>query len=364
MGKTLLIVGAGLSHGSLGLPADKDFLDRTINKIQSNCFLDLALNKLYPQRGEHWKNYRLEIVWSEIFSNSENPKVILLPNEIETIYNHLRNSAAKELNKQCKGYYSFFQYEDDENKTPYEYLFKFAEWELTKLVHETYNQILAEDKKGIYRTLLDYCKGLNDDLEIISFNYDTLLEQALGNYYYEGFEFDDSNEVKGTKIIKPHGSVNWLHKINLNSQRQGGLFYRGSYSFSDFGYEKGYFCTPGIVGLIDKKQEFQDLKNPFLNIVAAMRRSVEEADRIVIIGYAFPSGDRHIRGILRDAKENRQRERRESIKKIFVVCSLEPNEIVNLKVDLNDIFYVNEEDVEIVSQRWEDWVKKLAKSFV
>ena len=74
--KVLLIVGAGLSFGSLRLPMDGDFLERKYNEIikEERFFLNTALNRLYSYGivSLHWKGYRLEIVWSEIAANFKN----------------------------------------------------------------------------------------------------------------------------------------------------------------------------------------------------------------------------------------------------------------------------------------------------
>jgi len=362
MSKVLLIVGAGLSQGSLGLPADKDFLDRNIREIEDNFFLCLALEKLYPRRGMHWKDFRLEIVWSEIVGNQKNPKIVLMPNEIENIYNKLKSLARSEqITKQKRTYYSYFQYENDVSKTPYEYLFEFAEWELTKLVQKTFTRTLPAEKKGIYQQLIEHCVGVGNSLEIVSFNYDTLIEQALDKFYYSSFTIPP----EGIKVIKPHGSINWYQDINLEYPSEPEeLVSTSDLSLDDFGFEKNRFYKHGIVGLIDKKFEKRTARRSNFEIgLSDLRSSIEQSDSIFIVGYSFPSGDRHIRGMLRAAKSNMQLHKVDPIKNILLVRPLASDEsIEDLKANLNDIFFVEKDKIEIIPEKWENWAEQISKN--
>ncbi len=354
MSNVVLILGAGCSAGSVGLPVDKDFLRRTANS--KKYFLQKALNKLYQPDGVsdyHWSSYRLEIAWSEIYANQKTPKIILKPEEIEEIYQQLRQYADDERNeKRKKKYYSFFQYDDEQSRSPYEYLFKFAEWELRTTVFEECNKKLPDDKKHLYEKLLEYCKALGDKLEIVSFNYDTLIEEALQNCYYLGLE----DKSEGLGIVKPHGSVNWMRmgpRMDWNS----------SYSLVDFGYENNILCEPLLLGLIDKKQDaLKDFENfPFSEILKCMHQSLWEAHVVVIIGYSFPTGDRHVRNILKKVKSNRKN-RDLPLEKIIMVSHSQDSEVNNIKADLRELFYINDDNIEVRTERWEEWILSVLKT--
>jgi hypothetical protein len=52
---------------------------------------------------------------------------------------------------------------------------------------------------------------------LVTFNYDTLLEEAVGKYPVE-IKIDAINKYISNfyKVIKPHGSINWAHEVNVS----------------------------------------------------------------------------------------------------------------------------------------------------
>lgn len=74
--------------------------------------------------------------------------------------------------------------------------------------------------KGVsnYKSLLDQIqrwRRYGDDVCLVTFNYDTLLEAALPAVYVKIKTMTDYVD-KGYKVIKLHGSVNWARRVNSN----------------------------------------------------------------------------------------------------------------------------------------------------
>lgn len=361
MKKTLLIIGAGCSAGSASLPTDKDFLYQKYSEIEKEYFLKKGIDKLYPFGGanpdvlvEHWRQYRLEIVWSEIDANYNSPKFILKPNEIEEIYSTLKRLAEEELRGNLESkYYSVYQYQDPTNRTPYQYLFMFAGWELKKIIYKTYTQILKEEQKKLYEKLIEFCVRESDCVEIISFNYDTLIEQALERYHYEVI---DNPKKDGIKIIKPHGSVNWLQIDKPSNQSQNIISCDKPLDLIHMGYKETGFFQPALVGLIDRKPEYEIDRGIYKSLGIAIEHSLMDADRVVVVGYSFPSGDRHIKGILKEAKVQMKFHNKPPLKRITAVCYLDELSKKDMEEDLVRLFYVDKNNIDVIPQKWQEWI--------
>ena len=66
----------------------------------------------------------------------------------------------------------------------------------------------------------DYVIETGEDVLIVNFNYDLLVEQSLRNLYYNSSQSEyDINDYLSHKIklIKPHGSCNWFRRITPNA---------------------------------------------------------------------------------------------------------------------------------------------------
>lgn len=79
----------------------------------------------------------------------------------------------------------------------------FYVWRTLQLVSNTYG-----DNNG-YRKLLKVLKKQGEYPGMISFNYDTLLDRAVKKVYGVNF-LRSIQSYSEAKLIKPHGSVNWL----------------------------------------------------------------------------------------------------------------------------------------------------------
>ena len=129
---------------------------------------------------------------------------------------------------------------------------------------------------------------------IITLNYDTVLEEALGNWkipFWYGFkprsvEYDASskwareNPDDALTILKLHGSVNWAK----SKRSRGRLNVYGSYS--------DVLKVDGRVVLIPPtwRKSFQ---GPLSEVWNAAIQALSEATRVVIIGFSVPPTDIH-----------------------------------------------------------------------
>lgn len=74
---------------------------------------------------------------------------------------------------------------------------------------------------GFFQALEDslISKGNDEKALIVSFNYDTILEQSLSRALHYNFQsFDDYINVNNNRftLFKPHGSWNWVNKLSNN----------------------------------------------------------------------------------------------------------------------------------------------------
>ncbi len=325
--KTVVILGAGCSAGLAGLPTDKEFVKSNLNRRptrqESLYFLFKAWEVLYGsgRAGYHGTvgDIRLEAFWNEIDENYNSPKIVLHSTEIDEWFDVLNNLSDKEQKARGDYYYYWAHVHKVEvARSPYEYLFMFAGWELRKLVAEKYGVTPDLKTKSNYENLTKKILEISEkEFPIyISFNYDTLLEQSLSDYHYFGLQ-DCSKREDVTNIIKPHGSVNWLHIVgeSITAQRDPIQIQKTGYNAFD-----GKFRQHSIVGLVSNKIEFDRKKQENTEVLSLyanrllplITEVVREAEKLVIVGYSFPITDVHVWHALRVAKPT-------SLKEIIII---------------------------------------------
>lgn len=74
----------------------------------------------------------------------------------------------------------------------------------------------SSSSQDLYRRLVEYIARLDEDVGFVSFNYDTLLDQAIQEVY--GARLDQITEYQRKKFSKPHGSVNWWMRMRPTDQ--------------------------------------------------------------------------------------------------------------------------------------------------
>lgn len=152
---------------------------------------------------------------------------------------------------------------------------------------------------------------------VISFNWDTLLDEAMFNtkrwscetgygfkfekiLYKNGKDSELASKLEETNIIlKPHGSINWysdMQKEKLYLIVPVGLRLRGGTlgrlrsceSIGNDSHVFAYIIPPG------KKRK------QFAHIWERMKDILQNADKIIIIGFSFNSNDSHVKNEFKD----------------------------------------------------------------
>lgn len=92
--------------------------------------------------------------------------------------------------------------------------------------------------------LLDWQEETNEPIRLVTFNYDTLLENAISNVFPEWRFNSFPSYLAGPKwsLLKLHGSVTWARRVDADTRLQGPNFDRAiaaanSFARSDIGFE-------------------------------------------------------------------------------------------------------------------------------
>ncbi len=158
---------------------------------------------------------------------------------------------------------------------------------------------------------------IDADANVISFNWDTLLDEAMFNtkcwscetgygfkfekiLYKNGKDSGSAIKLEATNIIlKPHGSINWysdMHKeklyliVPVGVRLRGGTLgrLRSCESIGNDSHVFNYIIPPG------KK------RRQFAHIWERMKDVLQNADKIIIIGFSFNSNDPHVKDEFED----------------------------------------------------------------
>lgn len=350
MGKsrTVIIFGAGASKATHQLPLDADFLLVHEKYIREDFFLQLALKKIFG--ASNWPKESLENAWSEIDDNYNRSKVVLTTAEIKAVLQEFEDRAGKESGRVPTYYWTYFN-KDRTFRTPHNYLFLFAGWELRKLMLTVYNASLRPASAQPYNKLFKRVSEQDDSFAVISFNYDTVAEQALTVYRY--YPFKESN---GYEFLKPHGSLNWKHVIP--NDRTDSISAVDNLSVEDLGFsETECLIQHSIIGLTRTKREFRPLEEStavsfyYPRILDRSAVLLSRADSLYIIGYSFPLGDAYLRAILTKLRQ----QRRKSYERIvYVVRDSKSKNKLLYKKRIARLFNTEEPRVEVLMNGFEN----------
>jgi len=353
---TLAVIGAGCSKGLADLPIDNQFMGKLEDEISCQYFLKEALNCIYFKGGvqpqNFWKEERLEVCWNEIDENYNRTKIISTSSKIDEWADKFYDLANHDKGK--FKYYSYYLRESPQARTPYQYLFMFAGWELRKIAAKVYSKTLNEHEKISYLKLKEKIISLSyqDIPNFISFNYDTLLEQALENIYYLAL---DPKEVGKYPVLKPHGSVNWIHTNNKRISSQ-----RTPLPIDEIGFLEGVLHQHSIIGLVFNKIEFDmdkqlelgasEVANLYGNrILNEFERMLRETEQVIIIGYSFPFADAHVRNsILRSRPIN--------LKKVILIDKKAGNNIEKSMSAISSLLKVPSNNIDVYDDGVENWI--------
>jgi len=174
----------------------------------------------------------------------------------------------------------------------------------------------------VYIDLLDRLKDWIDEssedrfVDIVSFNYDNLIEDALKNVYGYDWSIKNKNNPleayysgKNMKIFKPHGSINWGKEIVRTNP--GTLFedfnkinVTGGYRLIDpenlmMSIQNNYI--PAIAVPLREKEHFEECPLLMLN---AMKEAIPKANKIITLGWK--GADQHFTNLLKSSKQTIQ----------------------------------------------------------
>lgn len=305
---TVFILGAGATAGAKRLPVDTNFLERSSNTVNSYDFLPMALERLY---GSCWFGQRLEDAWSKIDDQYKSPPQI--SNELTGRILDLFEKKARDesdLPAEAPRYYKEYWQErirEPQKRSPAQYLFLFAGWELRQAICQVYGEVIPGGEEK-YRNLRNEYVDLGP-VSVIDFNYDLYYEEALGNEQW--FYYPEPSSGDAIEILKPHGSLNWVHRKVRRLDEEIVVNRDGVYPVFSWGYEPGGFSQASIIPMTRKKREFtpdeesEVIRCRYGKILRRCEDVLKLAQHICIVGYSFPEGDLHFRDVLRDVRTNR-----------------------------------------------------------
>lgn len=181
------------------------------------------------------------------------------------------------------------------------------------------------------------------DSAVISFNYDVIADIALATRYEQSFRLDRSDveflaygsleeidycvdfanidrrslSPNAFRLLKLHGSFNWLHSRTTGNlyfggmQKAAGQILRDDRTGRDtgdlwrfYGTEHRHDLEPVMV----TPTHLKDLRNVHLATVwRHAEETIRDAARITFIGYSFPSDDLHVKYLFKRAIATRGR---------------------------------------------------------
>jgi len=210
--------------------------------------------------------------------------------------------------------------------------------ELHRLTAGLISFLSTNGNPGQNQLLKKFAKRLAQTDVIITFNWDTILDRVLANRgtgvkgsrwdvswgygktvrdtfdyptYKRSHERKVRNPKKYVKLLKLHGSINWIAEVKDKIRAKVGTVTKG-WEFRKACYEKLVMMPPKMIKseIWDKSSDYQKGINKVGNdaVVGFYRAIWDEAQkqlelcrRIVFIGYSFPPADFAVGNMLRRA---------------------------------------------------------------
>lgn len=321
--KTAIIVGTGATRGSgyskngFPLPGDRGFFGHDLVKSQIDKYRALEiLFGLFGERGNHYpEQASLEEVWTfvEFLSKGVYSNLYDLKNE-RTEWIRRTQSAAPYDEEHCLS--KVFR-EQKTIPTPLERIDMtlLAGWDLRLLLSDVYRGVTAPSQNVFQQFIENHGISCDGNTTFISLNYDTVLEYALSNidgcrWFYPHIQTSIPRDNGGMRVLKPHGSLNWLFQGNEPSVRITTDYRLNPVSHKC--WDTNRFEEAAIVPPTQLKQKLNMGETEhgetiflFTKIWSDMARALVAAEEVFIIGYSFPSTDHHFRTLLRLANKMR-----------------------------------------------------------
>jgi len=338
---TVVILGTGATIGSgytrcgESLPGDQGFfcnpLVQSLLQKEKYPALYLMLGTFRKMYGENLSAVGLEEVWTFLeFSAKDIYKPLtILDKERKEWLTEIRKPEFRSDDEHC---HCQHYREDRTIPTPTDIdLHLLAGWDLRRLLCRIYGEVAVPSKGNVYESLITKIeKEGGGTLTFISLNYDTILEMALTcagrPWHYRHVQSTESRDETGIRILKPHGSFNWLFKGNIppvsisTDYRLDPVTHR---SFEVNQFEEAMIIPPTQLKQAINIKETQPPETValFSKIWQSMADALAEASHVFIIGYSFPSTDHHLRTLFYQVYHRREREKSKKYDEVYC-CTL------------------------------------------
>ncbi|KEO80822.1 SIR2 family protein [Tumebacillus flagellatus] len=179
---------------------------------------------------------------------------------------------------------------------------------LINFISQTIAGSISSDAKP-HKNFIEEIKKKRGTINIISLNYDTLLDEAIINSYPSGgidkidygFEGGDRDESRKFKLLKLHGSLNWAHcPFCQNIRVVDKPIAHELYKEIDVPCNvcKGHYAEPVMITpTLLKSYNIPKLNNVWL----AASDVISMARKIVFVGYSLASADYPIIDLMKRA---------------------------------------------------------------
>jgi hypothetical protein len=149
---------------------------------------------------------------------------------------------------------------------------------------------------------------------LISFNWDTLAENIVMKMLWKNLvQVPDPDSGRHIRLIKPHGSVSWVHKSDGNV-----IFQEGSKTLLSPMTEKDVHnghngAEPLVLGTVPVKSELlREIQKCHPKVFETISyqwsetlKVISQAEEVVVLGYSFPKEDTYGRFLLQEAVRKR-----------------------------------------------------------
>jgi len=338
---TVVILGTGATIGSgytrcgKSLPGDQEFFGHTVVQAllkSGNYFaLDAMLDTFRRIYGDALTYVSLEEVWTFLeFSAIDLYKPLMdLTEERSDWLKKIQKPESHSDDEHCL----CKQYRKDSTiPTPADIdLHLLAGWDLRRLLCQVYGEIVSPEK-NCYELLIERYKLVKDSstTTFISLNYDTILEQELTRadlpWHYLHVQTDQPRAESGIRILKPHGSFNWLFKgnepsVNISTDYRLTPVMHHSCTINRF--KEAMIIPPTQLkqAINVPKTQSQVTSDLLSKIWQSTSDALADASRVFIIGYSFPATDHHLRTLFHQIRHTRDRKKTTKYDKTYC-CTL------------------------------------------
>jgi len=342
---TVVILGTGATIGSgytrcgKSLPGDQGFFCnpfvQSLLTAEKYPALYLMLGTFRNMYGNDLANVSLEAVWTflEFSANDIFKPLTDLDGERQEWLEIIRKPESRTDDEHC-----LCQHYRDNRAIPLQTdidLHLLAGWDLRRLLCRVYGETAASAKHNAYKALIDTYEISEGNTTFISLNYDTILEKELIRakvpWHYLHVQTNERRDENSVRILKPHGSFNWLFEGN-----EPPVSISTDYSLEPVAHHScgvNRFKQAMIIPPTQLKPEvnIKEAQRPettdlFSNIWQSMADALVEASRVFIIGYSFPSTDHHLHTLFHQVHHNRRDDENKPKKYDEVHCCTMANE--------------------------------------